>query len=127
MKKLIASVSLIALLLSACGSTVKIHQLNAGDFSKKIQESGVTTLDVRTAGEFAAGHIAGAINIDVEGGAFKEGISALDKNGSYAIYCHSGRRSMIAANEMAKSGFKNLFNLTNGVNEWSAAGGELVQ
>lgn len=62
-------------------------------------------VDVRTPAEFAAGHIAGAINIDVESGDFSNAIVSLDKSATYIVYCHSGRRSAIAADQMKAAGF----------------------
>ena len=67
-----------------------------------------TVIDVRTPGEYAAGHIAGAENIDVEGGTFAQQIKSLDPNGAYLVYCHSGRRSAIAADQMAAAGFTDI-------------------
>lgn len=122
MKKIIAIISMasVALLLAGCSSTSSATNLDANAFSKKVSESGVVVLDVRTPGEFMVGHIQGAINIDVEGTQFESEIAKLDKNATYAVYCHSGRRSGIAVATMNKNGFKNLFNLTNGIADWSA-------
>ena len=96
--------------------------LNPAEFQAKSQEAGVVLLDVRTAGEFAAGHIDGAINIDVEGMTFEGEIANLDKTKTYAIYCQSGRRSRIAVESMTKAGFTTLFNLDQGIGSWQAAG-----
>ena len=121
-KKLIATLFAGTLALTACGSTSTATNLDPKAFSDKISESGVVTLDVRSAGEFSAGHIAGALNIDVEGMQFDSDIAKLDKSVTYAVYCHSGRRSGIAVEKMTKAGFKSLFNLTNGIASWSSAG-----
>ena len=111
------------LLLSGCSSkTEAITNMNVKDFSAKTQESGVVTLDVRTPGEFSQGHIKGAMNIDVEASTFGSEIAKLDKNKTYAVYCHSGRRSGIATAAMAKLGFKHLFNLQNGLSDWMSQG-----
>ena len=122
MKKYIAIVSLAtaALLLAGCSSTSTATNLDASAFSAKTAEAGVITLDVRTPGEFMVGHIQGAINIDVEGMQFETEIAKLDKSATYAIYCQSGRRSLIAVETMSKAGFKNLANLTNGIADWQA-------
>jgi rhodanese-related sulfurtransferase len=72
------------------------------------------------------GHIANAINIDVEGMQFNADVSKLDKTKTYAVYCHSGRRSGIATSEMSKLGFSKLFNLDGGIGAWSTAGQQLV-
>ena len=119
MKKIIALLS-IALVLTGCTSAATATNLEAAGFAQKITESGVVILDVRNPGEFMVGHIQGAINIDVEGSTFDSEIAKLDKYATYAVYCHSGRRSGIAVEAMHHAGFNNLFNLTNGIADWQA-------
>lgn len=122
MKKLIAVIFTSALALTSCGGGSAATNLGASDFQAKTQEAGVVILDVRTAGEFASGHIEGAINIDVEGVAFEGEIKGLDNTKTYAIYCQSGRRSRIAVETMSKAGFTKLYNLDQGIGSWMAAG-----
>ena len=50
----------------------------------------------------------------------------LDKNVYYAVYCRSGRRSGLATQVMAKDGFKSIFNLDGGIENWQAAGNPVV-
>ena len=119
MKKLILVLSAV-LLLAGCSTSSTSSDLTSTEFSNKVTESGVITLDVRTPGEFMAGHIQGAINIDVEGTEFETEIAKLDKTQTYAIYCQSGRRSSIAVETMQSAGFNKLFNLTNGIQDWQA-------
>ena len=116
-----------ALLLSGCSSASDSANLNVAEFSAKSQEAGVISLDVRTAGEFAEGHLVNALNINVESGNFEAEIANLDKNATYAVYCRSGRRSAVAVDLMKKSGFNNLYNLDGGVIDWSASGLPLVK
>jgi rhodanese-related sulfurtransferase len=125
MKKLFAVVVASALFLTGCGSSSATN-LGAAEFQKKSVESGVVILDVRTSGEFMMGHIENAINIDVEGMTFEGDITNLDKSATYAVYCQSGRRSNIAVGKLKDAGFTNLFNLTNGIQDWQAAGLPLV-
>jgi rhodanese-related sulfurtransferase len=68
-------------------------------------------IDVRTVEEFADGHVTGAVNLDLENGAFLAELADLDKNVGYALYCRSGRRSAIAAELMATAGFTEVHNL----------------
>ena len=128
MKKVIAfTIVPMLLLLSACGgSSVKVNNLDANAFASDIQNPGVVVLDVRTAGEFASGHIENAINIDVESSDFDSQIAKLDKKVEYAVYCHSGRRSGIASDKMVKSGFEKVTNLNGGIQAWQSAGFPLV-
>lgn len=128
MKKLIVAISMVsaALLLAGCSSTSTVTNLDAAAFSQETAKSGVITLDVRTPGEYMTGHIQGAINIDVESLQFDTEIAKLDKNATYAVYCRSGRRSVVAVDTMAKNGFTKLFNLTNGVIDWQISNLPLV-
>ncbi len=125
MKKLIALIGSI-LLLAGCSSSSSAIDLSVTDFSSKVAEAGVITLDVRTPGEFAEGHIEGAQLIDFQSGNFENEISALDKNATYAVYCRSGNRSGQAVKVMHDAGFHNVYNLNGGVIDWANAGLPLV-
>jgi rhodanese-related sulfurtransferase len=126
MKKLLALMAGLLLLAGCSSSAAGVTNMNVSDFSKKITESGVVTLDVRTPGEFMTGHIEGAQNIDFESGSFKSDIESLDKNGTYAVYCRSGNRSGQAVAIMHEAGFHNVYNLEGGVIDWTAQGMALV-
>jgi rhodanese-related sulfurtransferase len=124
MKKVISVLAISALFLTGCGvgGSASATNLDAAEFQAKTSEQGVVVLDVRTSGEFMSGHIANAINIDVEGMTFDGDIKSLDKDAPYAVYCQSGRRSVIAVDKLKAAGFTNLFNLANGIQDWNAAG-----
>ena len=123
----IVTLAVGVLVLSGCSSSSGgVASLDVQSFAKKTQEAGVVTLDVRTRGEFNQGHIADAINIDVESDTFQNEVSKLDKTKTYAVYCQSGRRSGIATAEMKKLGFEHLFNLSNGMNDWMSQGMQLM-
>ena len=119
-KGLIATLLLAVVVLTGCSTATSATNMEATEFSQKVSESEVITLDVRTPGEFMTGHIAGAINIDVEGMQFETEIAKLDKSKTYAVYCQSGRRSGIAVETMGQAGFNSLFNLANGIQGWQA-------
>jgi phage shock protein E len=127
MRKLIVVILTSVLILTGCTSADDSVDLKVSDFSAKSQEVGVVSLDVRTADEFAEGHLIDAININVESGNFEAEIEKLDKNTTYAVYCRSGRRSAIAVDLMKKAGFTSLYNLDGGVIDWSASGLPLVR
>jgi rhodanese-related sulfurtransferase len=126
MKKVIAVIT--SLLLAGCSTTTTgATNMNVSEFSKKITESGVVILDVRTPGEFAEGYIEGAQNIDFQSGNFENEIAALDKNVTYAVYCRSGNRSGQAAKIMHDAGFHEVYNLDGGVIDWTSEGMMLVK
>ena len=82
----------------------------------------VKLLDVRTPEEFAAGHIAGAENIDFRAADFADQIDALDQGESYVVYCHTGNRSGQATALMAGKGFASVTDVDGGIEAWTAAG-----
>jgi rhodanese-related sulfurtransferase len=125
MKKLIAIMASV-LLLAGCSNSSTATDLNVSEFSSKVTEAGIITLDVRTPGEFNEGHIEGAQLIDFQSGNFENEIATLDKSKTYAVYCRSGSRSGQAVKIMSDAGFTNLYNLNGGVIDWTNAGLPLV-
>lgn len=65
---------------------------------------GATILDVRTPGEFAAGHLRGAVNLDVQSADFARRADSLTRGTAYVTYCRSGARSERAARQLAAMG-----------------------
>ena len=88
----------------------------------KKADTNIAILDVRTAKEFADGHVAGAVNIDVNQTDFAQKIDQLDRSKTYIVYCRSGRRSRKAVGIIAAKGFKNLYNVSDGFVGWSKNG-----
>jgi len=82
----------------------------------------VTIIDVRTPGEFNAGHLKGAKLIDIMDPDFNEIISGLDRKKSYLVYCRTGSRSRHAVNLMQQLGFENIYHMKNGIMDWEAEG-----
>lgn len=111
---------------AGCGSDAvvrDVEKVSVEDASLVIEDMGdrLTVIDVRTPDEFAAGHLEGAVNLDLEGGQFSTLIADLPKNEAYLVYCQSGRRSALAADTMVKAGFTNVRDM-GGIADWQAAG-----
>lgn len=77
-------------------------------------------LDVRTPEEFAAGHIAGAVNIPYDQVASR--LEEIPKDKEVVLYCKSGRRSGMAAETLAVNGYTKLGHLDGDMQGWTAAG-----
>lgn len=114
----------MALYPSTSGSagSNNVSTVSPSQFETAIREPGIKLIDLRTAPEFASGHLAGASELDFYASDFPSQLEALDKNASYAIYCHTGNRSGQAAALMQKMGFKHVINLQGGIAAWEAAG-----
>ena len=88
----------------------------------EITDSPLLVLDVRSAAEFAEGHIPGAVNVphDALGERIAE-LGAVDAK-DIVVYCRSGRRSAIALDMLRKAGFSRLFHLDGDWLRWSEEG-----
>ena len=105
--------------LVACQPNGATYQsVNAVTFAEIIQDSNVVLLDVRTPSEYQAGHIPGAILIDVTQADFlpkcKQQLP-IDK--TIALYCRSGNRSKKAAQLLSQENYK-VVELNTGFNSW---------
>lgn len=121
MKKLLTCLLAVLGLTTACGQG-NFENTNVQGFAELIADSGVVILDVRTAAEFAEGHLQGAILIDQSQSDFVEKAKAvLPMDKKIAIYCRSGRRSANAAGKLGDIGYK-CVNLKGGIIAWKEAG-----
>jgi len=75
-------------------------------------ENGALLIDVRTQGEFDAGHLDGAINIPwEETNALMEAIGD-DMDRPVVVYCRSGNRSGMSKKALDAKGYTHIFNGT---------------
>lgn len=110
--------------LFGCSSaqTQGFKSLTVDEYAKVIEDTAIVRLDVRTAEEYADGHIANTINIDVLKDDFeKKNKASLPKDKVIAVNCRSGKRSKNAARILVKNGFK-VIELDAGYNDWLAKG-----
>ena len=80
-------------------------------------ESGYIIIDARTQSEYDEGHIPGAILIPEYEIADRAEKELLDKKQLILVYCRSGRRSKIAAEELVKLGYTNVKEF-GGIIDW---------
>jgi len=102
--------------------------IGVAEFDKHRAEKNAVVLDVRTPGEFAAGHIADATNLDWNAPDFEEKVAKLDKSKTYLVHCATGRRSALACDKMgSRLGFTHCFNLEGGIKAWQKADKPVVK
>jgi rhodanese-related sulfurtransferase len=120
-KKVLIFMAMLAIFTSCSAqsnsyTTVSITELPS--ILDTMKEGSYEVIDVRTAEEFAAGAIEGAINIDVLSDDFEENIKQLSGNKQYLVYCQSGRRSRLACEKMGNLLTDSLLNLDGGYLKW---------
>jgi rhodanese-related sulfurtransferase len=126
MKKLLG-IFLAMLLLTACGQEPRTQQEEANmqytnitaQQAKEIMDTqtGYVILDVRAQSEYDEGHIPGAIVIPHDQVKEKAEDILLDKDQLILVYCRSGRRSKLAAEDLVDLGYTNIKEF-GGILDW---------
>lgn len=81
----------------------------------------VVVLDVRSASEFAAGHVPGARNVPHDELPSKLAQLAALRDKQVILYCRTGRRTQIAAETLREAGFTRLLHLQGDFQAWDSA------
>ncbi len=92
-----------------------------GETAHRLVASGVKVVDVRTAEEFATGHVAGALNIPHDQIARRHAEIGPPST-PVLLYCKSGRRSALAGEALRQQGFTAIYDLGT-YDRWLAAEG----
>ena len=114
-------VAAAALLVGACsGGESSISE------GAVVVQSDAIVIDVRTPEEFAAGHLEGAMLIDIKDASFDSKIAALDPDAAYIVYCRSGNRSAQAVERMRGAGIDDITDLGSLENASAKTGIDIV-
>lgn len=76
----------------------------------ELTDDGVV-IDVRTAEEYASGHLDSAVLLDVSNGDLTAALSELDPDVPYFVHCRTGSRSAQAVAMMRDAGFTDVTDL----------------
>ena len=103
---------------SSGAEKITYEQIN-GEKAKSLmdKETGYIIIDARTQEEYDEGHIPGAIMIPEYEIATRAEKELSDKDQLILVYCRSGRRSKIAAEELVKLGYTNVKEF-GGIIDW---------
>lgn len=94
----------LGLAIAACSGSAssQSHHVDSAE-AHRLVEQGATLLDVRTEGEFAGGHLPGAVLVPVAELASR--MSEVPRDRPVVVYCQSGGRSARAAEMLAAAGY----------------------
>ncbi len=100
----------------------QIKEVDVNSAQTQIKQSLI--LDVREPAEFAAGHLAGAINIPRGLLEFKIGAHPdfQQQQASILVYCQTGGRSALATQVLNQLGYAQAVSMAGGFNAWTEAG-----
>lgn len=123
------SLFVVALLFASVGfaqeGAPKLSPEAFEQLSKKSKKSVI--LDIRTPEETAEGHLEGATFINFLGEDFENQLLTLNKKKTYYVYCRSAKRTIPATEKMMAMGFKKVFMLEGGINNWKEQGKPVVK
>jgi glyoxylase-like metal-dependent hydrolase (beta-lactamase superfamily II) len=99
---------------------VQTERLSAMEISAELAtDQPSCVLDVRTPREWAAGHIAGSLNIPLS--RLREHIGEIPRDRPLVVQCAGGYRSSIAASLLARHGLMHLTEMAGGLAAWQAS------
>ncbi len=91
-----------------------IHTISKDDFKNNMRKGQL--IDIRKKDDYKLNKIKGARNFTV--GQVSGKHSKLRKDQSIYIYCNNGKKSYRTAKKMSKNGFKNIYILEKGFNDY---------
>lgn len=106
------------------GAMVTTAEIDVAAAKQKAAGGGVFLLDVRAAGEFAEGHIPGALHAAYPH--LPKHLAKLPKDQPILVNCKMGGRSARACAYLEREGFK-VTNLAGGFTAWEQAGGAVAR
>jgi rhodanese-related sulfurtransferase len=117
--KIVLTMFLVAILLVSCANSQEVYMNITPETAKQIMDTSkdYVILDVRTQEEFDQAHIPGAILIPNDRISAEAERVLMDKNQLILVYCRSGRRSKLAAEELVKLGYTNIKEF-GGIIDW---------
>lgn len=101
-----------------------VPELTVAEFLRDLAGKDVQLLDVREMDEWQAGHILGSVHIPLAEVAAR--LVELDSGMPAIAICHSGMRSLYAADILKGAGFRDARSLTGGIESWVEAGQPLT-
>ncbi len=95
-----------------------MQQMTAIELAERLKNgTAPVIIDVREPNEYAFARLPGAV-LKPLGGIY-QWAQELDKEQTYVLYCHVGARSWQAAYLLDRMGFKQVYSLQGGIDDWS--------
>ena len=104
--------------------SLEVVDVDAEAAAKLVEDSAVVVLDVRTPEEFSLGHIASALNHNINGDGFEDAVKSLDHSKTYLVHCAmgaAGGRSRNALKALEAAGATKVYHLNGGFVAWQQA------
>jgi hydroxyacylglutathione hydrolase len=102
------------------GHLQSIPSLTLAELTGRHRDNGEVVLDVRSQGEWKAGHIPGSLNLPV--GELDQRLDQVPRDRTLVVHCQTGARAAMAASLLRARGFTDVRLFPGGFSEWRAKG-----
>jgi phage shock protein E len=118
------SICLLFVMALACGGGAEAPSVTEISHETLLTDppSDVLILDVRTSGEFEAGHVPNALNIPHDQLASRLLEIDGETDRPIVVYCKSGRRARMASSILVDAGHTNVAHLVGHMDAWDEKG-----
>ncbi len=119
MEKIIALLLILLCMAGALAQPVHTYQTIPTDQARQIMDTAedYILLDVRTQEEFNAQHIPGAVLLPYDEVLANAEAELPEKDALILVYCRSGRRSALAAQDLVSLGYTRVYDF-GGIIDW---------
>ena len=93
------------------------HKITAEEAKQMMDEGNATVVDVRTAEEYAAGHIPDSILVPAESIGDTKPVELPDTEAVLLVHCRTGIRSKRASDQLVELGYKHVYDF-GGIVDW---------
>lgn len=106
----------IIMVVSSAAVAATSRNITSAQAKPLLDKGSVFLLDVRTPQEFQQAHLKGAILIPID--QIERRLGEIPKNRTILVYCAVGSRSNLAAGFLAEKGFREVYNMSDGIVGW---------
>lgn len=115
MRRILATACMIAALATAAAAA-QFKNIASPQAKALLDQGAVFLIDVRTPEEFRQAHVKGAVLIPLD--QVEKRLGELPKNRPILVYCAVGSRSSAVASFLAEKGYRDVYNMRDGIVGW---------
>jgi len=116
MRTIVSFFALLALAVSLCFAAGPVNVTSTEAKALLAKNSKTVLLDVRTPDEYRQAHLKGALLIPL--GELQRRVQEIPRGRPVLVYCAVGARSLSAAGFLASKGYRDIYNMSDGLVGW---------
>jgi rhodanese-related sulfurtransferase len=118
--KILSLIILLICLFSVACTDASVKEVSVEQAASAVAEQKAQFIDVRSSAEFSGEHAENALSCPLD--TLDKDMAKLDKNKPVYVICQSGKRSQTGAKKLQDAGFKEVYSVAGGTNDWKMKG-----